>query len=95
MQKDSTEFKQRIFDLMNGSLDIDEYPMPESEFVENEFADGRPCGKLYEEVYEAVRRLCDRLGADEDPDVEIIITSLTKIGKYQAMKMYDYGRMFS
>lgn len=40
MKKDSAEFKRRIFDLMNGSLDLDKHPVPESEVVENEFKEG-------------------------------------------------------
>ena len=94
MKRDSMEFKQRIFDLMNGTRDENECLVRETVVVENEFADGKLCGRLYEEVYEAGRRLCERLGVEEDPDVEIIIENLMKIGEHQAMKMYDYGRMF-
>ena len=95
MEKNDMELKQRIYDLMNGSLDLENYSYPESQIVENEYAEGKPCSKLYEEVYNANRRLCKRLGVEEDHDVEIIISNLMKIGEYECMKMYDYGVRFS
>lgn len=95
MRKDSVEFKQRVFDLMSGSLDLENFPVPESEIVKNEFKEGELCGKLYREVYDANRRLCEKLGVEEDPDVEVIIRNLLKIGEHQSMKMYDYGRIFA
>lgn len=94
MRTDSAQLKQRVFDLMNGSLDLEHYPVPESEIVDNEFEEGKMCGVLYREVYHANRRICERLGVEEDADVEIIIRNLLKIGEYQCMKMYDYGRFF-
>ncbi len=95
MKKDSAEFKKRVFDLMNGSLDLEKYPVPESKIVENEYEEGKVCGVLYREVYYANRRVCEKLGVEEDSDVEIIIRNLLEIAEYQSLKMYDYGRTFS
>lgn len=95
MEKHSEMFKQRIFDLMNGSLDLESYPVAESELVKNEFEKGGVCERLYREVYDANRRICEKLHVEEDPDVELIIRNLLEIGEYQSMKMYDYGRIFS
>lgn len=95
MKRNSAEFKRRIFDLMNGSLDLDRFPVPESEIVKNEFEEGRMCGGLYREVFLANRRICERFGVEEDPDVELIIRNLLEIGEHQSMKMYDYGSFFS
>ncbi|MEZ3435015.1 MAG: hypothetical protein K1W34_10430 [Lachnospiraceae bacterium] len=95
MKKDSVEFKKRVFDLMNGSLDLEKYPVPESKIVENEYEEGKVCGVLYREVYYANRRVCEKLGVEEDSDVEIIIRNLLEIAEYQSLKMYDYGRTFS
>ncbi|MDE6908563.1 MAG: hypothetical protein K2P21_10455 [Lachnospiraceae bacterium] len=85
------EEKQRIFQLMNGTWDLEKYPVPEAGMVENEFEEGSVCSILYEEVYNANRRICERLGVEEDRDVELIIGNLLKIGEYQSMRMYDYG----
>lgn len=95
MKRDSAEFKQRIFDLMNGSLDLENLSVPESEIVTNEFEEGGACAGLYQEIYDAKRRICKKLGVEEDSDVELIIRNLLEIGEHQSMKMYDYGRMFS
>lgn len=80
---------------MNGSLDLEKYPVPESKIVENEYEEGKVCGVLYREVYYANRRVCEKLGVEEDSDVEIIIRNLLEIAEYQSLKMYDYGRTFS
>lgn len=95
MKRNSAEFKRRVFDLMNGSLDLDRFPVPESKIVKNEFGEDGACGVLYREVFHANRRICERFGVEEDPDVELIIRNLLEIGEQQSMKMYDYGRFFS
>ena len=95
MQKDVREFKELIFDLMNDSLDLKNYPVAESKYVENEFSKGSFCDEAYERIYNANRRLCERLGVDEDKDVESIIGELLDVGRHLALKMYDYGARFS
>ena len=95
MQRDTKEFKELIFDLMIGSLDLKNYPVTESDYVENEFSQGSFCDETYERIYEANRRLCERLGVEEDKDVESIIEGLMDVGKHLALKMYDYGALFS
>lgn len=95
MRKNDEEFKKLVFDLMNGLLDLEEYPVEESKYVKNEFSVGEYCEEAYRRVYNANRRLCERLGVEEDSDVESIITDLMDIGEYLALKMYDYGKFFS
>lgn len=95
MEKDSMEFKERLYEIMNGYFDPAQDRFPEGEIVKDEFAEGSFCSKHYEEVYDANRRICGRLGVDEDKDVEIMISGLLEIGKYQCFKMYDYGMYYS
>ena len=95
MQKNANEFKELIFDLMSGSLDLNCCPVKESEYVEIEFSDGSFCELMYDEVYHANCRLCERLGVSEDKDVEKIIGNLVDIGRHLALKMFDYGTLFS
>ena len=76
-----------IYDLVNGAR----IRQPEDPRVENLFATGRECEKLYNDVYEANLRLCQRLGVEEDADVEIIINSLLRIGELVGKRMYCYG----
>lgn len=84
-----------VYDLMNGSLELDLCTDPEKELVVDEYAAGSKCDQLYEEVFTANRRICQRLGVEEDKDVEIIIRNLLNIGEHLSMKMYDYGEYFS
>lgn len=96
MEKNSKEFKELVFELMNGSLVLEACSEPEKEIVKNEYEDSNSkCSLLYEKVFAANRRLCERLHVEEDDDVEIIISSLLEIAEYQCMKMYDYGMMFA
>lgn len=95
MDKKSANFKKLVYDLMNGSLVLEKYPAVELQMVKNEFAEDTFCGKRYKEVFNANRRICQKLNVEEDRDIETIITSLLEIGEYQCMKMYDYGKLFS
>lgn len=83
--------KQLIYELMIGAYDLEQVQFQESKIVEDEFAEGKPCAELYRSVFEANRRLCERLGVDEDEDVETIINCMNDIAHILAMKMYDYG----
>ncbi len=63
--------------------------------VENAFAPGMPCEGYYQEILEAYRRLCLRLGAgEEDPDVETILSASMSITDTLCRKMYEYGEKF-
>ncbi len=53
---------------------------------------GKECCLLYEGVYKAGRNLCERLGEDEDSDVEAILNGMERISRLLSMKMYEYGR---
>ena len=59
--------------------------------VQNAFAPGQPCEKLYQQIYEAKCRLCDRLQEDEDPDLECIIDRFFAINREMCLRMYRLG----
>ena len=59
--------------------------------VNNLFAEGGRCDKLYEEVYAAKNNLNRRLTQEEDRDVEQIIRNLLNITKIVSYEMYSYG----
>lgn len=86
--------KEKAFELITGSLVLDELQQGEVEYIKDEFATGMPCEKLYHEVYETKCRLCERLETLEDADVELIIDNLLQIGKILSMKMYEYGALY-
>ena len=53
MDKKSQEFKNLIYDLANGSLDLEHFPVAESKYVENEYEEGKLCNRLYSEMRDA------------------------------------------
>lgn len=89
------DFKELVYDLMTGFYDLKKYPMEESTYIKDEFAEGKFCEQAYDAVYLAKQRLYKKLGTAEDADIELIIANLQEIGRHMAMKMYDYGEMFS
>ena len=97
MRVQDEEFKTMIYDLMNGHYDPDKFDCEESSVVENEFAEGGYCEKLYSDMLAAYGRICQRLHeqSGEDRDVEIIINNLLDMGRYQSMKMFNYGAFFT
>ena len=84
--------KELIYDKMNGFLTEGMSSLQGGAAIEDEFAEGKECCLLYEGVYQAGQNLCERLGEDEDEDVETILNGMERITKLLAMKMYEYGR---
>ena len=84
--------KELIYDKMNGFLTERMPSIPEGAVIEDEFAEGKECCLLYEGVYQAKQNLCERLGEDEDRDVEAILSGMERIVRLLSMKMYEYGR---
>ena len=64
-------------------------------WVENAFRPGARCDRRYAEVYNAAERLNDRLGTQEDPDVETIINALLDIQQELCLAMFRYGQISS
>ena len=84
-------FADIVYDLVTGQR----IAQPGDPEIEDLFATGRDCAKLYEQVYNANLHLCQRLNAGEsDEDVETIIDSLLKICAQIGKRMYLYGATF-
>lgn len=84
--------EEQFFEMMNGLLVKESLSLPEGMTIEDEFAEGKECYLLYEDVYRARRSICERLGKEEDKDVESILNGMERIARVLAMKMYVYGR---
>ncbi len=97
MMIEESEFRKRIYDLMNGNWNLRDYPVPEARVVSSEFEPGSECAIAYQQMLDAYSRLCRRLsvGEWEDTDVEIVIGSLLAIGRHLALKMFEYGVLFA
>ncbi len=91
------EFRDLIYDLASGNINLNAHLVPESEIVKNEFGEGCKCTEAYNRMLDAYTRLCDRLDSPEweDPDVEVVINALLDIGHHLALKMFDYGQYFA
>lgn len=83
--------KEMIYDKMNGFLAEELASMPEWDAIEDEFAEGKECCRIYEDVYQAKQSLCARLGKAEDRDVEVILSGMERIARLLSMRMYEYG----
>lgn len=85
------KLKDAIYEILLGqSL----YPLEQNGLniqIEDAFANGSECDKLYEAVYNANCEICKKLGVEECREVETIIRNLDAIQKIIAMKMYGYG----
>lgn len=62
--------------------------------ITNAFAEGTHCTRLYEEIYQANQRLCERLGTQEDQDVELLIDNFFEIMREISIRMFRYGQRF-
>lgn len=83
--------KEIIYHVMNGDINLPADVLTDEMIVEDEFGEGRECGQLYNEVYQARRRLEEKLDVEGKEDVERIIDYMGSISKIFSMKMYDYG----
>ena len=82
----------QVYESMCGLLD-DQACIPA---VDNAFAPGKKCATLYDDIYEARQRLCQRFNIpSEDKDLEIIINSFSEIERELCIKMYQYGQLLS
>ena len=83
-------FVDWVYETLTDVL-LEEYRLPG---VENAFEVGSPCDRLYADVQESYRRICERNGVDFDDDVESIINDLLDICQILGHKMYEYGVKF-
>ena len=60
--------------------------------IADEYVPGSLCDRLYRDACVARDRLCQRLGVENDPDLEVIFDSFCDINTYLCRKMFEYGR---
>ena len=81
-------YTEAVYQTLTGQL-LPEYQIPG---IENTFAPGSKCAILYQRIYNAKLRLCQRLGVtDDDADIEDIANAYEDIMEYLCAKMYAYG----
>ena len=78
-----------VYYTMLGEL-VEPYALPA---VENAYAPGGECDRLYTEIHRASERLHSRLGVpQEDADVEIILSNFLSIQRILCEKIFRYGQ---
>lgn len=92
--KTKEDLKDLVYELATGTRNLAEYPVKESRYVANEFAEGAPCAIKYKEIYEIGNRLCERLGVTNDSDVDMLMDNFLEILEVISKKMFDYGMFF-
>lgn len=84
-------FYDKLFNIVNGITE-ESLEFPD---VKDAFERGELCCRLYGNVYDAERRLEERLGVvGHDPDVEAIIVAMDEIIKEIGYRMYCYGAKY-
>lgn len=79
------EEKERIYRRLTGR--------EEASFPADAFAAGRPCGRLYEEIYRLRERLGERLGTGfDDADLAALAERYEELERRVAFLMFDHGR---
>lgn len=87
-----TELWEQVYENLTCHV-LEPWRMPG---VEDAFANGSYCMKLYGQMRDAYDRLCDRLGVvDEDADVECMIRCFMGIERELCRLMFGYGQQFS
>lgn len=86
---------ENVYEAVLGAYAYEEDYVIQNVRIQNEFEEGKPCSEAYKRVYAANRRLCERLGVDEDPDVEMIIDSMFAIMRTVGEKMFEYGAVYA
>lgn len=85
--------KERIYELASGYFTKEVDHVVDEVEIQDEFHEGSTCSRLYEEMTELKKKVCEKLQVDEDRDLEHIIDCMDAITKEIAMKMYDYGAL--
>lgn len=86
---------EMIYNIINGFYDSNAVSIPENLKFTDAFAEGTECSELANKMYQAKVNICEKLGEDEDVDLEIIFDSMEAIMKIISLKMYEYGKLES
>ncbi len=82
---------EKFNDIYETMLGLRE-PEAQVPWVENAFEEGGICAREYEDMRAAYGRICERLGAaEEDPDLEAMVTALERIQKELCRRMLQLG----
>lgn len=84
-----TELEKRlIFEMVMG-FEV------ETGEIENLFAEGSECGRLWDEIYQCEMSIIEKLGGKDCPELEKIWSANHEICRRVSLRMFDYGMEFA
>ena len=91
MNKD--QMKTYIYELMTGTLNLEECNDELSKVVANEMAEGSECAKIAEEMYDLRMKIEDKLTEEESKELktEMLGEYFYDYAQKLAYKMFEYG----
>lgn len=87
----TSDVAETVYDSLHGYLLEENQPS----WVKTVFVPGNPCFAAFDQAYAVCARLRQRLNVeDTDDDLEDVVHCLQDYGKYLALEMFRYGRMY-
>lgn len=80
-----------IYNIINDFYSDDTLPVSEDMNLKETFGEGSECSRLSEKMYQAKLNLCQKLGEEENAELEIIFDCMERIMKTVSLKMFECG----
>ena len=81
------ELEEDIYATLIGVID-EKHRVPG---VENALAPGGDCDRLYQDMLDCRQRIWDRLGSEDDEDVERLVMAMESIQRSLCIRMFRLG----
>lgn len=92
-EKYEMEPEEVVYEILTGEMDAEEVSPELAQVVSNEFAEGKECAVLYDNIYKVKNRILERLNKENgDRDVEELMNLLDELDRKLCYKMFYYGR---
>lgn len=83
---------QMIYELLNGFIDLERVSLPIDFPIEQIIDTEKNSEHILVNIYEAKKHLCEKLGSEEDLDLEQIMDGMNELCKIIAYEMYHLGK---
>lgn len=94
MENPTKEKALRVFHLLLGMYDLNQYSPPQAAYARSLFRPGSECAALLDRAWAARCRLGARLGTDEeDADLLELVESYEALWEKLAVRMYECGKI--
>lgn len=80
-----------IYNIINDFYTDNTFPVSEDMKLKEIFGEGSECSRLSEKMYQAKLNLCQKLGEEENAELETIFDCMERIMKTVSLKMFECG----